>query len=148
MRWARGTLWLVALGFVAVSVMTPLMSERIFAKWFELRTSFCSRRCRSSRRPVRHAAPGAEGPADPDRQLRLAPFAGAIALFTLGFYGLAYSFFPYVVPEKITVWEAAASDASLMIMFVGACLVLPMIAGYTVLSYWIFRGKAGALRYD
>jgi len=148
-RWARGTLWLVALGFVAVSVMTPLMSERIFAKWFELPYLVLLA-------PVPLVTAGLFVmlhlvlkvlPTRTD-SFAWAPFAGAIALFTLGFYGLAYSFFPYVVPEKITVWEAAASDASLMIMFVGACLVLPMIAGYTVLSYWIFRGKAGALRYD
>lgn len=148
-RWARGTLWLVALGFVAVSVVTPLMSERIFAKWFELPWVVLLA-------PVPLVTAGLFVvlhlvlkvlPTQTDR-FAWAPFAGAIALFALGFYGLAYSFFPYVVPERITVWEAAASDASLMIMFVGACLVLPMIAGYTALSYWIFRGKAGALRYD
>ncbi|WP_029030013.1 cytochrome d ubiquinol oxidase subunit II [Salinarimonas rosea] len=148
-RWARGTLWLVALGFVAVSVVTPLMSERIFAKWFELPWLVLL-----APLPVATAAIFVVLhlvlKALPTRTDRFAwvPLAGAIALFALGFYGLAYSFFPYVVPERMTIWEAAASDASLLIMFVGACLVLPMIAGYTALSYWIFRGKAGRLRYD
>ena len=35
-----------------------------------------------------------------------------------------------------------------MIILVGTLFVLPMIIGYTVLSYVIFRGKATELRYD
>lgn len=35
------------------------------------------------------------------------PFAYTSGLFVLAFMGLAYSFFPYVVPESLTIWEAA-----------------------------------------
>ncbi len=76
------------------------------------------------------------------------PFAASIVLFTLAFFGMAYSFYPYVVPEQLTIYEAASAPESLFIILIGAIFVLPVIAGYTVLSYTIFRGKATELRYD
>jgi cytochrome bd ubiquinol oxidase subunit II len=76
------------------------------------------------------------------------PFVATIALFTLGFLGMAYSFFPYVVPEAITIYEAASAPESLTIILIGTMFVLPVIIAYSILSYVIFRGKATALRYD
>jgi cytochrome d ubiquinol oxidase subunit II len=55
------------------------------------------------------------------------PFAGATALFVLGFCGMAYSFYPYVVPEKLTIYEAALAPESLVIILVGTLFVLPVI---------------------
>jgi cytochrome d ubiquinol oxidase subunit II len=52
------------------------------------------------------------------------------------------------VPERLTIWQAASAPESLFIIFVGACVVLPVILGYSAFAYWVFRGKAGALRYD
>ena len=66
----------------------------------------------------------------------------------LGFFGMAYSFYPYVVPEQLTIWQAAAATESLGIILVGVMVVLPLILGYTVLAYVIFRGKAVKLSYD
>ena len=77
-----------------------------------------------------------------------APFSYAIALYVLAFGGLAYSFYPYVVPEKLTIYDAASAPESLMIILVGAVVVIPMIGGYTALAYWVFKGKAAELRYD
>ncbi|MEO9574775.1 MAG: cytochrome d ubiquinol oxidase subunit II [Lentilitoribacter sp.] len=62
--------------------------------------------------------------------------------------GLAYSFYPYVVPEKLTIYEAASAPESLFLILVGTVFVLPMIGGYTALAYWVFKGKAVELRYD
>ena len=33
-RWAQGALWLTAAGIAAVSIATPLISARVFDKWF------------------------------------------------------------------------------------------------------------------
>jgi cytochrome d ubiquinol oxidase subunit II len=55
--------------------------------------------------------------------------------------------FPWLVVDKMTIWQAAAARESLMFVFVGACVVLPMIVGYTVFSYRVFWGKARALTY-
>ena len=76
------------------------------------------------------------------------PFVAATSLFALAFSGMAYSFYPYVVPEKLTIYEAASAPESLFIILLGTLFVLPAIVGYTVLSYYIFRGKATELRYD
>jgi len=85
----------------------------------------------------------------PTRSVRFCwlPFAGAVGIFMLGFYGLAYSFFPYVVPDHLAAWEAAAAPESLMIMFVGAPVVLPIIVAYSAFAYPVFWGKATDLRY-
>ena len=147
--WARGALWLTALGMVAVSVATPLVSERIFDKWFEFPKIVLL-----APLPIvtgllfigleialRHL-PTAE-----DKWSWL-PFAGAVGVFALGFNGLAYSFYPYVVPERLTIWEAASAPESLMIILVGTLFVIPVILGYTAFAYRVFRGKATELRYD
>ena len=66
----------------------------------------------------------------------------------LGFAGMAYSFYPFIVPEAITIYEAASAPESLAIILAGTLVVLPTILAYSILSYWIFRGKATPLRYD
>ena len=76
-----------------------------------------------------------------------APFTAALGLFALAFAGLAYSFYPYVVPERLTIWEAASATEALGIILIGACFVIPSILGYTALAYWVFRGKTRELRY-
>ncbi len=76
------------------------------------------------------------------------PFAAATALFALAYLGMAYSFYPYVVPDRLTIYEAASAPESLFIILIGACFVVPVILGYSVLAYTIFRGKATELRYD
>ena len=61
---------------------------------------------------------------------------------------MAYSFYPYVVPDQLTIYEAASAPESLLIIFAGACVVLPVIAAYSILAYTVFRGKATALSYN
>jgi cytochrome d ubiquinol oxidase subunit II len=69
------------------------------------------------------------------------PFFAALALFLLCFVGLLISFFPYLVPTSVTLWEAAAPDTSLAFLLAGAAVLIPMILAYTAYSYWVFRGK-------
>jgi len=55
---------------------------------------------------------------------------------------LVASCLPYVVPFALTLSEAAAPPASQSFMFWGIGLfVLPMVVGYTWVSYSVFRGK-------
>jgi cytochrome bd ubiquinol oxidase subunit II len=151
-RWARGSLWLTALGVLAVSLATPLLSERIFDKWFTLPWLVLLAPIplatallffiveRSLRRLPTRLAEGNEYGA-------WVPFAGTIGIFVLAFYGLAYSLFPWLVVDRLDIWQAAAAPESLLIIFVGACVVLPVIVGYTVFAYRVFRGKAQPLDY-
>ena len=69
------------------------------------------------------------------------PFFAAEGIFVLCYAGLGISFYPYMVPTSVTIWDAAAPDASLKFLLVGACVLLPFIFAYTVFAYWVFRGK-------
>jgi cytochrome d ubiquinol oxidase subunit II len=151
-RWARLALGGTALGIAAVSIGTPLVSQRIFDKWFSLPefvlllpvpaatliVLFVAART-LTRLPVRLAQGNEYGV--------WVPFACAVGLYVLAFYGLAYSLFPYLVVDKLDIWQAASAPESLWIIFIGAVVVLPVIIAYTVFVYRIFRGKATPLEY-
>jgi cytochrome bd ubiquinol oxidase subunit II len=69
------------------------------------------------------------------------PFVMTMVFFVAAFLTLAVLFWPYMIPYRITVANAAAPDASLSFLFWGAVVVLPVIALYTITVYWLFRGK-------
>ncbi|HWJ06365.1 MAG TPA: cytochrome d ubiquinol oxidase subunit II [Steroidobacteraceae bacterium] len=69
------------------------------------------------------------------------PFFASLALFILCYIGLGISFYPYLVPTSVTLWEAAGPDKSLGFLLVGAAVLIPLILAYTAYSYWVFRGK-------
>ncbi len=148
-RWALASLWLTALGVAAISIATPLVSPRIFAKWFSFPNIVLLAPIPlvtaaifvAVDRILRHL------PMEGDR-LAWVPFAGAIAIFTLSFYGLGYSLFPYLVVDRLTIWEAASAPEALRVILIGAVIVLPVIFGYTIFTYRVFRGKARDLTYD
>lgn len=147
--WARGGIWGLILGIGAISMATPFVSPRIFDKWFSLPEFFyLSPLPLLSMALVIYLWWQLKHLPRPDDRRAWSPFAAAMALFALAFGGMAYSFYPYVVPEQITIYEAAAAPESLFIILLGTLFVLPAILGYTVLSYYIFRGKATELRYD
>jgi cytochrome d ubiquinol oxidase subunit II len=150
--WAKRSIVLLAIGVAGVSLATPLVSERIYEKWFGLENlivlwpipamtavTFLIAYRSLSRLPAKLD----EGLQDTE----WIPFASTVAIFMLAFHGLAYSLFPYVVMDKLTIWEAASAPESLMFIFVGAIIVLPVIVGYSVYAYRVFRGKATDLSY-
>lgn len=147
--WARWGLAWVALGVALVSIATPAVSPTVYGKWFDFPRTFALMLL-----PAASIAAGiwvwrstgklqrGEGIAD------WVPFAGSVAIFAIAFAGLAYSLFPYVVIDRITIWDAAAHPEALKVVLIGALVVLPFIIGYTVFSYRVFRGKARAGLYD
>ncbi len=151
-RWARNALWLTMLGVAAVSIATPVISADIFAKWFTLPYVVLLIHVpvatavlffvidRSLRRmPIRLAVNNHYGD--------WVPFASTVGIFLLAFYGLAYSLFPYLVVDRMTIWQAASAPEALRIILAGAAVVLPVIIGYTIFSYRVFSGKARDLSY-
>jgi cytochrome bd ubiquinol oxidase subunit II len=133
---AKVSLIAVLVFMAAVSLWTPLMDQRIAARWFSLPNilflwpvplvtaivAFACWRWIGQRREV-------------------PPFLAAIALFLLGYVGLVISNFPYLVPPSLTVWDTAAAPASQIFMLLGTLLLLPFVLGYVVFIYWLFRGK-------
>jgi len=132
--------WIAALGTLAligvVSLWTPLLNAQFMARWLAWPAILYTA-------PVplmvalaafvllRGLANLQEAP----------PFLAAVALFVLCYIGLGISLYPYIVPTSITIWSAAAPDASLKFLLVGAVILIPMILAYTAWSYWVFRGK-------
>jgi cytochrome d ubiquinol oxidase subunit II len=69
------------------------------------------------------------------------PFLAAMGLFVLCFIGLGISFYPYILPPSLTISAAAAPDASLKFLLLGAAILIPIIMCYMGFAYWTFRGK-------
>ena len=132
--WIAGLVTLGAIGLV--SVWTPFLSEAFLQRWFSFPQILYVA-------PVPLLVAGAAYVLFTGlrRKRELSPFLAALALFVLSFIGLLISFFPYIVPTSVTVWEAAAPDASLGFLLAGAAFLIPVILLYTAYSYWVFRGK-------
>jgi cytochrome d ubiquinol oxidase subunit II len=138
-RQAMVLLPVVLLFMGAVSLWTPLQFERIAQRWFSTPNIFYLWPVPIVTVLVAWAAwrwleQGREGP----------PFAAAIVLFLLGYLGLVISCFPYLVPPVLTIWDTAAHPSSQLFMLVGTVVLLPIILGYVVFIYWLFRGKVRA----
>jgi len=69
------------------------------------------------------------------------PFFASIGVFLMGYIGLAVSIFPWIIPFKFNLWEAAASTPGLSLLLVGVIPGLPVILGYTIYCYYVFKGK-------
>lgn len=69
------------------------------------------------------------------------PFFLSMAIFVMGYLGLGISIYPWIIPFKFTIWDAAASNPGLSLMLVGVVPMLPIILSYTGYCYYIFRGK-------
>ncbi len=125
---------LVCMGIV--SLWTPLAQERIAARWFSLPNFYYLAPV-----PVVTALVAFLCWRWIETRRDALPFLAAIALFLLGYLGLVISNYPFLVPPTLTVWDTAAVPASQIFMLIGTLVLLPMIIGYFVLIFWIFRGK-------
>ncbi|NDH80221.1 MAG: cytochrome BD ubiquinol oxidase subunit II [Burkholderiaceae bacterium] len=146
--WARASLWLTGLGIALISAATPYFSPEIMSRWFSypnilwlapipIATAFLFLITDRALHQLK---------ANPSQREWL-PFTATVAIFWLSFFGIAYSLFPYLIVDRMTVWQAAASTQSLWVIFWGAIVVLPTILAYTLFSYRIFKGKTQPLSY-
>jgi cytochrome d ubiquinol oxidase subunit II len=149
LAWARwGLIW-VALGVALVSLATPFVSTTVQAKWFDFPRTLALMLL-----PAATLASGWLVWATTGRLRRgererdWMPLAATVAIFALAFAGLAYSLFPYVVMDRMTIWEAASHPSALKFMLVGVAIVLPFLIAYTAFAYRVFRGKARAGLYE
>ncbi len=147
-RWAKRAWPAVVLGLVLVSLATPWVSQAVRERWFQLPqliallpiplvTGLALLALRANLNSSRVLG-----------KLCWLPFALTVLVMLMGFFGLAYSLYPYVLIERMTVWQAAAAPKSLQFILVGALLTVPVILAYTVFAYRVFWGKSsGELSY-
>ena len=142
-NWARHKARQFAVGvaaFVAmVSIWTPIMQPQIRERWFggdhplwlwpvPLITAGLFVWLWRSLTSERHAT----------------PFIAALGIFAMAYLGLGISIFPMVVPYTFDLWQSAATPRSQGFLVIGTMFLLPVILGYTIWSYWVFRGKVQA----
>jgi cytochrome d ubiquinol oxidase subunit II len=137
-RAAVGTVVAIA----AVSAATPFLSYAYWERWFDWPNILVA-----SQVPVLVAITTVLLLRSLARRHEAMPFLMSLALFFLSFVGLGISMYPFVVPDSITIWEAAAPEKSQVFMLVGAGVLVPVILAYTAYVYWVFRGKVSAEGY-
>jgi cytochrome d ubiquinol oxidase subunit II len=133
---ARALLLAVLVFVGIVSVWTPLLDPHIAARWFSWPNI-----AYLSPVPIVTAAVAwwlwrslALG-----REVR--PFVLTMVLFLLSFLGLGISLWPNVIPPHISIWEAAAPPETQAFALIGTVILLPIVLGYTAVTYYVFRGK-------
>ena len=150
--WAKASVGWAAAGVIAISVATPWVSLRIFDKWFSfpnllmllpipaMTVALFAVTARSlNRLPTRLSQGNQYGIA--------IPFVSTVGIFFLSFYGLAYSLFPWLVIDRLNIWQAATATESLLVIFYGVVVVFPVIIAYTAYAYRVFWGKSTTLSY-
>lgn len=134
LAWISGAATLVLIG--VVSLATPFLNPAYLDRWFAWPTAVfsgvvpalvlgCAWALYRGLKDRRHVQ----------------PFLASLGLFVLCYAGIGISFFPYMVPPSITIWQAAGPDESLLFLLVGAAVLIPLILAYTAYAYWVFRGK-------
>jgi cytochrome bd ubiquinol oxidase subunit II len=146
-RWARLAWPPLVLGMGLISLATPWVSATVRSRWFSmpefiallpiplmtLVALLAVRALLNSRMVL--------------GKLCWLPFLLVVAVFLLGAIGLAYSLFPYVVMDRLTVWQAASATEALVVIAIGCAITVPTIVGYTIFAYRIFSGKTKPLAY-
>ncbi len=146
-KWAKRAWAPVVLGMGLISLATPVVSPTVRDKWFAMPELIALLPI-----PVMTvvALLAARAMLNSHRvlgKLCWLPFVLVITTFVLGAFGLAYSLYPYVVMDRLTLWQAASATEALAVIAIGCAITVPTILGYTVFAYRVFRGKTRALSY-
>jgi cytochrome bd ubiquinol oxidase subunit II len=147
-HWAKACVWLCFAGVLGVCIVNPLINELVWQRWTSLPQAlfiwpipFVSLSLFALCHLVLRRLPLKD-----DAGCWL-PFILALLIFLSCYQGLVVSFFPYIVPGQMDIFEAASAPESLRFILVGALIVVPCILAYTVFSYRVFWGKATDLKY-
>ena len=146
--WARKVLWPMGAALVGISLATPAVSQTVFDRWFSMPQFIGLLPIPVACAAAFYAAFHVIGkPRVVAAGYGWVVFASTVLIFVLAFLGLAYSLYPYIVIDRLTVWQAASATKSLIFIFVGVAITLPAIIVYTVFMYRVFWGRARALNY-
>ncbi|MFU2000202.1 cytochrome d ubiquinol oxidase subunit II [Bordetella avium] len=140
--WARhGIRWTVA-GMVAIAVTLGLANAGIFYKWSNaahlgaaagvwvaMLLGFVAAEMLLARLP---------GKAD---RLAWLPFVLCVLLYLLMLAGLAYSFFPYLILDDMTIWDGSGALGSSRLVLAGVVIGGPVVLVFNILAYRSVFGK-------
>jgi cytochrome d ubiquinol oxidase subunit II len=134
LSWALVFAMLGAIG--AVSIATPFLSVQYAQRWFTWPNVILTAPV-----PIAVAVVTAMLLRSLANRQDYRPFFLSLALFALSYAGLGISMYPYIVPQSITIWQAASPRTSQIFMLFGVAVLIPLILAYTGWAYWVFRGK-------
>ncbi|MCV6627029.1 MAG: cytochrome d ubiquinol oxidase subunit II [Cellvibrionaceae bacterium] len=147
-RLARRASLFMAAGVIGVCVFNPWLNPEVYQRWFSFPNNILLWVIPAASAALFLVA---------DRVLKRIPsrddfacwlpFAIAVLLFINCFGGIVISFYPDVIPGRLSLHEAVAAAESLSFTFWGAAIVVPVILAYTAFSYRVFWGKATELKY-
>ena len=143
LRWARLLVRIVAAGVVAVSLILFLANTGVFLKWGSLPDPalvlgvwgvllFCFI-------TLEMLLPRLSGDS---ARLTALPFVLVLLIFIIVLSGLIYSFFPYLVLDDVTIWDAVGSIASLRLVFYASLVALPVALVFNIWVYWGMFGRS------
>jgi cytochrome d ubiquinol oxidase subunit II len=135
---ARTTGIMTLAALAAVSLATPYLQHDYFSRWYEAPGIFYSAPV-----PILIGVVSLLFVRALRDRKEVQPFVLALTVFLLSFVGLGISMFPWLVPGKISIFDAATAANSQAFMLVGVAIMLPVIIAYTAYAYWVFRGKVG-----
>lgn len=131
-------IYLLAVGFfiALISLWTPFVDEFVLHRWFSLPNFFYLLPL-----PLLTLMAWCACLYALYRQWEKLPFILSVLLFLFAYIGLAVSVWPYLVPFDITFWQAASNPSALKFLLVGTCILLPVLIGYSIYAYYVFKGK-------
>ncbi|WP_425992827.1 cytochrome d ubiquinol oxidase subunit II [Afipia sp. DC4300-2b1] len=138
-RLSRILLLATIIAIVAVSAATPFLQADYWRRWFEWPNIIFAAPI-----PIAVAAITLLLLKSLANRQDYRPFILSLVLFGITYAGLGVSMYPYIVPQSVTIWQAAAPANSLNFMIYGIAILVPTILAYTAWAYWVFRGKVHA----
>ena len=146
-QWAKKAWPVVVGGIGLISIATPIVSATVRDRWFQMPEFIALLPIPLMSAIALLTLRGLLNSHRIRGKLCWVPFTLFVLVLLLGFFGLAYSLYPFVVIDQLTIWQAASSPAALKVILVGVAVAVPAIAAYTVLAYRVFGGKATTLSY-
>lgn len=141
--WAQRTLRWSAVGAVGVSVVLDFSNTGVFLKWGDGEHWFAVALVWGLlllcfvftemilQRMISHSY-----------RASALPYFLVLLIFLLLLGGLAYSFFPYLVLDEITLWDAAAPVSSLRLALSATIITLPVALIFNLWVYWRMFGRS------
>ena len=142
--WSRHAIRWAAAGMVAVAVALGLANPAIFYKWSNPTRLFLAM-------PVWLLMLSCFVGIDMGllraikmkyQPLAWIPFALCVLLFVLLLSGLAYSMFPFVILDNMTIWDAAAAVGSLKLILMITIIAVPIMLLFNLMGYRSLFGRA------
>jgi cytochrome bd ubiquinol oxidase subunit II len=133
---AKLATWTTLLGAVFITVSTPIFYEQVRSRLFDPPMVYLFAAI-----PILGILLVAALYGSLQKQKERQPLVWTILIFLLSFLGLGLIIFPYIIPPKITIYQAAASPSALVFMITFIGVLIPIMLFYNIYNYVVFHGK-------